>query len=64
MWYFADYISVGVLDGKLLVEEDTAVFRRTFHKFAFASKERIHKMGNGKKILFVVSGVMNIFYYF
>jgi len=61
---FGDYISVGVLDIKQLAEEDTEVLRRTFHVLAFAFKERIHKMGNGKQIVFVVSGVMNSFYYF
>jgi len=62
VWIFGDYIIVGVLDIKHLAEEDTEVFRRTFHEFAFAFKERIHKMGNGKQIVFVVSGVMNKFF--
>ena len=61
---FGDYISVGVLDIKQLAEEDTEAFIRTFRTFAFAFKERIHKMETRKQIVFVVSGVMNNFYYF
>jgi len=62
VWYFADYISVGVLHIKHLAEEDAEVFRRTFPKFSFVSKEIIHKMGKGKQIVIVVSGVMNNFF--
>jgi hypothetical protein len=62
---FGNYISVGVLDIKHLAEEDTEVSRRTFHTFAFAFKERIHKMENGKQIVFVVRDVIhNFFNYF
>jgi hypothetical protein len=57
-----DYISVGVLDIKHRAEEDIETFRRTFHKFAFAFKGRNHKMGNGKQIVLVASGVINNVY--
>ena len=60
MWYFADYISVDVLYIKHLALEDTKGFRRTFRKLGFAFKVGIHKMGNRKMTVFVVSGVMNI----
>ena len=59
MWFFGDYISEGTLDIKQLAEEDPEAFRSTFHNFVF--KERIHKMGNGKEIVFVVNSIMNNF---
>jgi hypothetical protein len=51
-----------VLDIKHRAEEGIATFRRTFHKFAFEFKGRIHKVGNGKQIVLVASGVINNFY--
>jgi hypothetical protein len=58
---FGDYITLCVFDIKHLAEEDTEVFRRAFHKFPFAFKERIHNMENGKQIVLVVS-VVNEYY--
>jgi hypothetical protein len=57
---FADYKIIGFLNIKHIAEEDTKTFRRTFHKLTIAFQEIIRKMGNGKQIVFVVSGVTNI----
>jgi hypothetical protein len=57
---FADYISLGVLDIKHIAEKDTETFSLTFHKATFAFQEIIRKMGTGKLIVFLVSGVVNI----